>query len=269
MSYPDRYEITQRIYAKKRDRVLSADYAIKELDYLEYPRHKTAILTLSRVADPDVVVIYTYGGLVPHLFYKDSRGQITDHTGLHQQFTYDWINDWLDNNVAVAIFDMPSYFFANGHPWASSFYRTSPDRLREARQTIDLMSQRYPAARIVWAGMSYGCQEAAMISLEDTQLYKIASISGTWHVLPNYDAYQQGTRLDWYSVEQARTPILIAMHEKEVFEKAREEMQKTDSILVTNDVSADDGHFFKHREKEVVTAICDWFRDQPIPKIIP
>lgn len=270
MSYPDKEEIRRRYYIKKREKFFSRDFAICELDHLEYPHHKTPYLTLCNVKDPDVVVIYTYGGLVPHHFYKTDEGTITDKTGFHRQFTYHWIDEWLKQNVAMVIFDMPDYLVANGHPWANSFYRQTPDRIRESKQLIDIIANKYPNSKIVWAGISYGAQEAALVSLEETALHKIANISGTWHTIPDMDQFHQGVRLDWYNVTDSTKPVLVVMHEKETFEKASIEMTKTDSILVTNDdVTMDEGHFFLRRETEVVEAICNWFRDKTHPKIIP
>jgi hypothetical protein len=269
MNYPDREELLNKIYQRKREKFFNSDFAICELNYLEYPHHKTAYVTVSKVHDPDIVVIYSYGGLVPHLFYKTDDGKITDKTGYNKQFTYEWIDYWLDQNVAVVILDMPDYFIANGHPWANSFYRQSKDRLRETKHIVERITSEYPQSKICWAGLSYGAQEAAFISLEHTTLHKIASISGTWHVIPDVDEFCQGTRLDWYNVTDSNVPVLIVMHKKEVWEKAHEQMQLTDSILVTNDVSEEDGHFFRGRQQEVIKAICDWFRDKPVPKIIP
>ena len=267
---PDRQEIIQRLYMRQRDRFLASDFAIYELDHLVYPAHQTAYVTLSKVPDPDVVVIYSYGGNNPHHFYRADSGLITDRTtGQMQQFTYEWMNHWLDNGIAVVIFDVPDYFVVHGQPWVNSFYRKSKDRLREARQLIDIVADRFRSSRVCWAGLSYGAQEAAMVSLEPSRLHKVASISGTWHVIPDVDEFYQGVRLDWYSVEQSCCPVLIVMHEKETFEKAQHEMTLTDSILVTNDVSAEDGHFFRERQAEVVRAICDWFRDKNYPPIIP
>jgi hypothetical protein len=269
MSYPDRHKVLTRIYERKRARILSSNLAICDLEHLTYPNHRTGICILSRVPNPDVVVAYTYGGHIPHHFYKQDDGTISDTTGEHHQFTWEWIEHWLDQNVAVAIFDVPDYFLAFGKGWVSSFYRLSPDRVREAHQMLALLETRFPDSTLCWFGVSYGALEAAAISLEETNLHKIASSSGTWYTKPDIDLYHQGARLDWYTVADSKTPVLIVMHEKEVREKAQEQMQLTESLLVTNDVSEDDGHFFRERQAEVVAAICNWFRDKPIPKIIP
>lgn len=269
MPYPDRQELLNRVYHKQRSRALS-NLAIAELAFLEYPNHKTAICTLSKTSTPDVVVVYTYGGLTPHHFYYQEDGTITDKTfPPYQQFTWEWIHHWLDNNVAVAILDVPDYFTANGIGWVSSFYRMSADRRRESLQAIDLLANKFPNAKLTWFGISYGVGDAVNISLVDSRLYKIAMASGCWHVLNNLDVFHQGQRLDGYDVTDSKTPVLIIQHEKEVWEKAQDQMSKTESLLVTNNVSEDDGHFFRKRQQEVVTAICDWFRDKPIPKIIP
>lgn len=269
MKYPDREELLNKIYIRRREKFFNSEFAICKLEYLKYPNHKTAYVTVSKVPNPDTVIIYSYGGLVPHLFYETDDGKITDRTGYNKQFTYEWIDHWINQDVAIVIFDMPDYFIANGHPWANSYYRQSIDRHRETKQITNLIVEAYPTSKVCWAGLSYGAQEAAFISLEITGLHKIASISGTWHVLPDVDAHCQGTRLDWYNVTDSKTPVLIVMHEKEVGIKAKEQMQLTDSILVTNDVSEEDGHFFRGRQPEVIKAMCDWFRDKPIPKIIP
>jgi hypothetical protein len=268
MPYPDRQEILKKIYTRKRDSILHGDLAIKQLEFIERQKHKTAYLTLSRVANPDTAVIYTYGGCTPHHFYFDPDGQIRDQTDLYYQFTWDWMNHWLDQNVAVIIFDVPDYFKAYTHPWVSSFYRTCNDRLQESFQLIDLIEKKFPLATINWFGISYGAQDAANISLHQSKLHKIVSASATWHVLKDIDYYHQGARLDWYDVTKSTCPVLIIMHETEVFDKAREEMLKTESILVTNQVSAEAGHFFSQREVEAITAMCDWYRDRPTPKII-
>lgn len=269
MPYPDRQELLHRIYLRKRNNILlNNDFAIKQLEFIERPFHKTAYLTLSRVPNPDIAVIYTYGGVTPHHFHYDEQGQISDKTSQHHQFTWDWINHWLDQNIAIIIFDVPDYFMAFNTPWVSSFYRTSDDRLRESLQLIDLVEKKFPNTPINWFGISYGAQDAANISLHQTKLNKIASASGTWHVIKDVDKFQQGARLDWYNVSRSTCPVLIIMHEKEVFQKAQEEMLKTTSILVTNQVSAEAGHFFSKKEVEVVKAICDWYRGKPIPKII-
>lgn len=268
MPYPNRQEILDKLYLRNRNNILLGDLAIKQLEFIERNAHKTAYLTISRVSDPDVAVIYTYGGVTPHHFHFDSNGQISDKTANHHQFTWDWIDKWLDQGVAVVIFDVPDYFMAYENPWVTSFYRTSEDRLAESFQLIDLVEAKFPNASINWFGISYGAQDAANISLHPSKVRKIVSASATWHVLNNVDKFQQGARLDWYDVNQSKCPVLIVMHEKEVFQKAQEEMLKTDSILVANFVSANEGHFFAKKEKEVVQAICDWYRGKPIPKII-
>lgn len=269
MPYPDRQQILKKIYTRKRDSILLGDdLAIRQLEYIERPHHKTAYVTLCRVPDPDAAVIYTYGGATPHHFHFDKNGNIKDHTDRYHQFTWEWMHHWLDQNVAVIIFDVPDYFKAYEHPWVSSFYRASDDRLNESLQLIDLVEQKFPTATINWFGISYGAQDAANISLHKTKLHKIVSASATWHVLKDIDKYHQGARLDWYDVTKSTCPVLIVMHEKEVFKKAQEEMLKTQSILVTNSVSADAGHFFSKKEAEVITAMCDWYRDKPIPSLI-
>jgi hypothetical protein len=269
MPYPDRQELLHRVYTKQKARSLSG-LQISEIEFLKYPKHQTSVCILSRVADPDTVVIYTYGGLTPHFFYYNADGTIADKTGDGiYQFTWEWMHYWLDQNVAVAIFDVPDYFVAYGKGWVGSFYRESLDRRREALQVIDILSNKFPNATLNWFGISYGAIDVANISLIETKLHKIVSASGTWHVLDGVDKHHQGARLDNYDVTDSKTPMLIVMHEKEVWEKAQEQMSKTDSILVTNNVSAEDGHYFRKRQKEVITAICDWFRDKPIPKIIP
>lgn len=267
--YPDRQRVISKMYEKHRDKMLSS-CAIARLEFLEYPNHKTAICILSRVPNPDVVVAYTYGGLTPHHFKYDNKGKITDNTLKFHQFTWEWIDHWLEQGVAIAIFDVPDYFvvFNTGYGWVSSFYRTSNDRRREAKQMLELLKEQFPESKLCWFGISYGALDAAMISLEETPLHKIVSASGTWHRLEDRDEYQQGGRLDWYDVSNSKTPVLIVMHEKEVFDHARTQMTKTESLLVTNDVSADDGHFFRGRQSRVVTALCDWYRDKPIPKVI-
>jgi hypothetical protein len=268
MPYPDRQEILNKLYLRKRDNILLGNLAIKQLEFIERNAHKTAYLTLSRVPDPDVVVIYTYGGTTPHHFYFTNAGKISDKTVKHHQFTWDWIDKWLDQGVAVVIFDVPSYFMAYENPWVTSFYRASEDRLTESFQLIDIVEQKFSNASINWFGISYGAQDAANISLHPSKLRKIVSASATWHVINGVDKFQQGARLDWYNVADSKCPVLIVMHEKEVFRKAQEEMLKTDSILVANFVPASEGHFFAKKETEVVQAICDWYRDKPIPKII-
>jgi len=267
--FPDRQQVINKIVERTRDKLISS-LPLARLEFLEYPHHKTAICILSKVANPDVVVIYTYGGLIPHHFHYTPAGKIADKTHEAPQFTWEWIEHWLNQNVAIAIFDVPDYFIATAQrlAWVNSFYRMSSDRTREAKQTIDLLSDQFPESKITWFGISYGALDAAMISLEDTKLYKIISASGTWHVIPDRDAYNQGGRLDWYDVASAKTPVLIVMHEKEVFDHARDQMTKTESLLVTNNVSVADGHFFRCRQNAVVTAMCDWYRDKPIPKII-
>lgn len=257
------------MYEQHRNKIINS-CKIAKLEFLEYPNHKTAVCILSRVENPDTVVAYTYGGLTPHHFQYNNQGKIVDNTLKFHQFTWEWIKYWLEQGVAVAIFDVPDYFtiYNTGYSWVSSFYRLSKDRLREAKQMIDMLSEQFPDAKLNWFGISYGALEAAMISLEDTKLHKIASASGTWHTIPDCDEYQQGARLDWYDVEQAKKPVLIIMHEKEVLDHVRLQMTKTDSLLVTNDVSEADGHFFRGKQKEVVATICNWFRDKPIPKVI-
>jgi alpha/beta superfamily hydrolase len=179
------------------------------------------------------------------------------------------MDKWLDQNVAVVIIDVPDYFTAHGYPWVSSFYRLSSDRVRESKHCIELAEKRFPGASVNWVGLSYGALDAAMISLEDTNLKKIISASGTWYEKPDIDSHHQGARLTWYDVGKSTKPVLIVMHEKEVRDYVALQMSKTESITVTNDVSEDDGHFFRQRQVEVITAMCDWLRDKPVPKIIP
>jgi hypothetical protein len=269
---PDREAVLLKIYERQRSAVLTKA-KICELEFLEYPNHKTAVCILSRVENPDVVVVYAYGGLVPHHFYKTENGTVSDSTGpgtsMNRQFTWEWLDLWLDQNVAIAILDVPDYFNAHGYPWVSSFYRLSKDRVRESKQCIELVKQRFPEASVNWFGLSYGALDSAMISLEHTDLKKIISASGTWYERPDIDLHHQGARLTWYDVEKSTKPVLIVMHEKEVHNYVKTQMSKTESITVTNDVSEEDGHFFRQRQVEVITAMCNWLRDKPIPKIIP
>lgn len=266
---PDRRQIIGKLSKRNMDKVIKS-CTIAKLEFIQRPHHKTAICILSRVTDPDIVVAYTYGGLHPHHFHYNNQGDILDKTPHSLQFTWEWIDKWLDQGVAIAIFDVPDYFVIpdSDISWVSSFYRLSEDRKQEAKQMLNIVSAQFPSAKLNWFGISYGALDAAMISLEDTQLHKIVSASGTWHRLPGVDEYHQGGRLDWYDVERSTKPVLIVMHEKEVFDYAREQMAKTQSLLVTNDVSTDDGHFFRERQPQVVQAICDWLRDKPIPKVI-
>jgi hypothetical protein len=250
---------------------LQKSFAVNRLEFLKFPGHLTALYIISRVPDPDTVVLYAYGGTVPHHFYTDHlTNMVRDQTsGKNPQFTWEWIDHWLDQNVAIAIFDFPTYFNANGIGWVSSFYRLTDDRRRESLLALDMLADIFPSATLNLFGISYGALDAANISQVDSPLCKIISSSGTWHVVPNLDSYHQGGRLNNYDVSMSKKPVLVVMHKKEVWEKAEEQMAKTDSILVTNDVSREDGHFFRGRQKEVITAMCDWLRDRPIPKIIP
>ena len=273
MPYPDRQEIINKIYERNRARVLDSQnsFAINRLEFLKFPAHSTALYIISRVPNPDTVVLYTYGGITPHHFYTDHLTKmVRDQTsGKNPQFTWEWIDHWLDQNVAIAILDFPTYFIANGLGWVSSFYRLTDDRRRESLLALDILADMFPSATLNWFGISYGALDAANISQVESPLRKIISSSSNWHRVPHLDSYHQGGRLDNYDVSTSKKPVLIVMHEKEVFEKAQERMQKTDSILVANDISKEDGHFFRDRQKEVVTAMCDWLRDKPIPKIIP
>lgn len=268
-SHSLQHRVLTKIYERNRNNIIKS-CKIAKLEFLKYPNHKTAICILSRVENPDVVVAYTYGGLTPHHFQYNTQGQIVDNTLKFHQFTWEWMEHWLNQGVAVAIFDVPDYFTIPDSTisWVSSFYRLSDDRRREAKQMLDLLSEQFPDAKLNWFGLSYGALDAAMISTENTQLHKIVSASGTWHRIADVDEFHQGGRLDWYDVTKATKPVLIVMHEKEVFDHARDQMSKTDSILVTNDVNAADGHFFRQRQDLVVAAICDWYRDKPIPKEI-
>jgi hypothetical protein len=259
----DRGEVLKKIYSKHRARVVE-NTLINELDFLEYPKHSTAVYTLSKVTDPDYVVIYTYGGHNPHMFYMDENGKVDEHTAL--QFTWEWMRHWLDNNVAVAIFDMPDYF--KQYMFVPSFYRITDDRLRESKQVIDLISNKFPNAKLAWHGLSFGAADAAKISLEHTKLSKVILSSATWHLLDDHDSYHQGVRLNWYNVEDAKVPVLIVQHQTEKYDYVTEQMDKTESITVKNDVPQDDGHFFRQRQQQVVTEICNWLRDKPIPKVI-
>ena len=259
----DRKEVLKKIYKKHRDATLR-DLLIKELDFLEYPNHRTAVYTISKVQDPDYVVIYTYGGHSPHLFYTNDDGGIDELTEI--QFTWEWMQYWLDNNVAIAIFDMPDYF--KHSMFVPSFYRITDDRMRESRQVVDLLESKFPNAKLAWHGLSFGAAEAAKISLQQTKISKVILSSATWHLLDDHDTYHQGVRLNWYNVESATIPVLIVQHETEKFEYVAEQMTKTDSITVKNDVPQEDGHFFRQRQSQVVNSICNWLRGNPIPKVI-
>jgi len=251
------------MYQKKRETAL-ANLEVAELSFLEYPNHKTAICIISRVPNPDVVVAYTYGGIEPHIFSYDQYGNITENT--EKQFTWEWMPTWLDQGVAIAIIDVPSYFGMVG--LVPSLYRLTSDRKREIMQSIDVLGERFPDAKIVWHGLSYGTAEASILSMEDTKLHKIAMSSAPWEWLDGHDLYHQGVRLNNYDSSMSKVPLLIAIHEKEIGNKALEEMQKTEHIIIKNDVSLEDAHFFRGRQVEAITAMCDWFRDKPIPKTI-
>lgn len=263
MSLPNKDQILRKMYQKKRDIALS-NLAISELSFLEYPKHSTAICILSRVTNPDIVVAYTYGGTEPHIFSYDRYGNITEET--EKQFTWEWMPAWLDQNVAIAIIDVPSYFGFVG--LVPSLYRVTDDRKREIKQAVDVLSSRFPESKIVWHGLSYGAAEASVLSTEDTKLHKIAVSSAPWEFLEDHDTYHQGVRLNNYDVSTSKIPFLIAIHEKEIGNKATEQMQKTESVIVKNDVSLEDAHFFRGKQVEAITAMCNWFRDKPFAATI-
>jgi len=249
---------------EKNRRQATADLVINELEYMEYPFHRTAIYYMSRVENPDYVMIYTYGGTIPHMFYQSESGEILEECKL--QFTWEWMGKWLDNNIAVAILDVPTYFRVNSS--LPSSYRMTDDRMRECLQAIDYVATRFPNARIAWNGMSYGSVEAARVSMVSTRVEKVILTSAPFHRLEGWDEYHQGTRLDWYDVAQAKAPVLIVQHKTEVHEKAAEEMSKTDSITVSNSSTPNDGHYFKRRQVRVVAAVCNWIRGIDYPKEI-
>jgi hypothetical protein len=261
---PRQLFIFEKVKEKNRKEATN-NLVINELEFMEYPVHRTAIYYLSRVKNPDYVVIYTYGGTNPHIFHYNEQGEIAEECKL--QFTWEWMDKWLSNNVAIAILDVPTYFRINSS--LPSSYRNTPDRLRECLQAIDCVAARFPHAKIAWHGMSYGCIEASRISLLETKVEKVVLTSGPFHILEGWDEYHQGARLDKYDVSQAKVPVLIAHHKTEVFDKAKEEMAKTDSILVTNSSTSSDGHYFRRRQIRVVAAICDWIRGNDFPREIP
>ena len=250
---------------EKNRRQATENLAINELEYMEYPAHRTAIYYLSRVANPDYVMIYTYGGTIPHMFYQSPSGEILEECKL--QFTWDWMGKWLDNNIAVAILDVPSYFRVNSS--LPSSYRMTDDRMRECLHAIDCVANRFPDAKIAWNGMSYGSVEAARVSMVETRVDKIVLTSAPFHLLDGWDEYHQGVRLDWYDVHQAKSPVLIVQHKTEKHEKATEEMSKTDSITVCNSSTDVDGHYFRRRQIKVIAAVCDWIRGNDYPREIP
>lgn len=247
---------------EKNRKIATKDLAIHELTHLEYPNHKTAVYIMSQVENPDYVVIYTYGGTVPHMFSLSETGEITEECKL--QFTWEWMKHWLSQKVAIVIFDMPSYFAAG--MFTTSFYRLSKDRMRESLALIDLVKSKFPKSKIAWHGLSYGTHEAAKISQVETAVEKVVLSSGPWHVLEDFDDHHQGARLDWYDITTAKVPVLVVQHKLEKLEKATEAMSKTDSITVSNSVSSIDGHFFRGRQASVVKSICDWLRGHPYPK---
>jgi hypothetical protein len=259
----DRNVILKKLYEKHRAAAVK-DTVINELDFLKYPQHNTAIYTLSKVQDPDYVVIYTYGGHNPHIFHTINDGVVSELAEM--QFTWEWMHHWLDNNVAIAIFDMPDYFRHN--MFVPSFYRLTPDRMRESKQVVELIASKFPNSKLAWHGLSFGAIEAAKISLEDTRISKVILSSATWHTLHDHDAYHQGVRLNWYNVADATVPVLIVQHQTEKFEYVTEQMTKTDSITVKNDVPQDDGHFFRGRQMQVVNAMCNWLRNTTIQREI-
>jgi len=263
--YSPRQLIVLEKTKEKNRKQATAGLAINELEYMEYPKHRTAIYYLSRVENPDYVMIYTYGGTIPHIFYQSESGEILEECKL--QFTWDWMGKWLDSNIAVAILDVPTYFRVNSS--LPSSYRMTNDRMRECLQAIDCVAARFPESKIVWNGMSYGSIEASRVSMLETKLEKVILTSAPFHVLEGWDDYHQGVRLNWYDVTQAKVPVLIVQHETEKHEKAAEEMSKTDSITVTNSSTAADGHYFKRRQLRVIEAVCNWIRGNDFPREIP
>ena len=264
LAYSPRQLIVLEKTKEKNRKQATADLVINELEYMEFPFHRTAIYYLSRVANPDYVMIYTYGGTIPHMFYKSASGEILEECKL--QFTWDWMGKWLANNIAVAILDVPSYFRVNSS--LPSSYRITDDRMRECLQAIKCTAEKFPESKIVWNGMSYGSIEASKISLASTQVEKVILTSAPFHRLDGWDDYHQGQRLDWYDVSQATVPVLIVQHKTEKHEKAELEMSKTDSITVSNSSTPSDGHYFKRRQIRVVDAVCNWIRDQDFPREI-
>jgi hypothetical protein len=210
------------------------------------------------------VVIYTYGGTVPHIFSVTDSGEIVEECKV--QFTWEWMPQWLNQNVAIVIFDMPDYFKANMS--TPSFYRVSKDRMRETHDLVSLVKEKFPDSKVAWHGLSYGCNEAAKVSQVEGLVDKVVLSSAPWHVLDDVDEYHQGARLNWYLIEDAKVPVLIVQHVLEKFEKASAEMGKTDSITVHNSVTQHDGHFFRRRQAIVVKHICDWIRGIQIPSDI-
>jgi hypothetical protein len=241
------------------------DLLVHELHYLEYPNHRTAVYVLSKVEDPDYAVIYTYGGTIPHMFSIDENDNIVEACKI--QFTWEWMQHWLNQNVAVIIFDMPDYFKANMS--TPSFYRISNDRMRESLALVDLVNTRFPESKIAWHGLSYGCHEAARMSQVDSLVEKTVLSSAPWHVLDDVDQFHQGLRMDWFNTDTVIKPMLVVQHITEKHERAAQEMSKFDSVTVTNNVTEHDGHFFRKRQAAVVKLICDWLRSHPIPKEIP
>lgn len=264
MTVSTRDLLLKKIQGKKRN-AASKDAVLNELDFLSYPQHSTALYTISNVQEPEHVVIYSYGGYLPHLFHYTDDNVVEEH--VVGQFTWDWIGYWVERNIAVVIMDMPDFY--KHSMFVPSLYRYSNGRKRECLDAIDLVSKKFPSAKLTWAGFSFGCSEASTVSLEDTKLDKIVVCSGTWHLLDGFDEWHQGARLHWYDVEHSKKPVLIVQHTQEKFEKATEQMTKTDSITVSNsEVSKDDGHFFKNKERSVAHAIIDWIQDKPYPKEI-
>lgn len=256
--------LLKKIQSKKRNSVVK-DAVINELDFLKYPQHSTALYTISNVPNPEHVVIYTYGGYLPHLFYYNEEESVDEH--VIGQFTWDWIGYWLERNVAIVIMDMPDFY--KHSMFVPSLYRYSNGRKQECLDAIDLVAKKFPNSHLTWVGFSFGCSEASTVSIEDTKLDKVVLCSGTWHLLDGFDEWHQGARLHWYDTGLSKKPVLVVQHLLEKFEKATEQMLKTDSITVANmDVSKDDGHFFKHKERIVAHAIIDWILDNTYPKEI-
>ena len=233
---------------------------------------ETPVTILSKVNDPDMVVVYIPGGTAA-LGLASKPNKVS--ASIPNAFTWRWLSLWLERGVAVATVDFPTKFYKKGMPPAE---RSSAERIDMLLNIIGDIRESYPRAIIVGYGHSYGAIEMSLLSQYNV-LDKIVVGSGAWNASPDTTdkeakvfARPLGTDLG--------VPILIVQHEHDLtpkcnIAKVKHMMEHNDSIVVSGgtphlgEYGLEPGpHFFSSQENEVAKNIILWLRDRPFNKFI-
>lgn len=230
----------------------------------------TAVGLYSRVNDPDTVVLYIPGGVKP-------LGLTADNTLQPNGFTWRWMPLWLQRGVVMAVVDMPKCYYSSEMPPA---VRKTQARINGLKEIIQYLRTRYPGARLIGYGHSYGSLEMSLLCSQHNTLDAVVIGSGNWNTDPDKKHRDAKVWVGEFDVKAVTLPLLIVHHVNDMTPKCRYDavkpiMAQTDSITVSGGMphlgepGLEPGpHFFHLQENEVVKNILLWARNQNYSKFL-